>query len=266
MDVGAVGYLRNISNAIGVARAVMEHTAHTLLAGEGASDFAVMMGFQKNTLSTPHSEQMFEQWEQGNCQPNYFRNVLHQNSSCPPYKPLAPPPEPPVARQQGAYGPEEILAHSLQRTNADIDYNNHDTIAQIVIDQASNMACGTSTNGANHKVAGRIGDSPIAGAGAYCEQGVGGAGATGDGDTMSRFLPTFRAVQNMAAGMSPTEACEEPIRLIAKHYPTYQGALVCIDADGNPGAAAYGWTLVYSYVSDATSGNVTTVKVPPVTL
>lgn len=68
---------------------------------------------------------------------------------------------------------------------------NHDTIGMIVIDETGHIIAGTSTNGANHKIAGRVGDSPVPGAGAYADNEVGAAVATGDGDIMMRFLPRF---------------------------------------------------------------------------
>jgi len=64
----------------------------------------------------------------------------------------------------------------------------------VAIDVNGSIACGTSSNGAAFKIPGRVGDSPIVGAGAYCETGVGGATGTGDGDQMMRFLPSFAAV------------------------------------------------------------------------
>lgn len=64
----------------------------------------------------------------------------------------------------------------------------------VAIDGNGSIACGTSSNGATYKIPGRVGDSPVAGAGAYCETGIGGATATGDGDQMMRFLPSFAAV------------------------------------------------------------------------
>lgn len=73
----------------------------------------------------------------------------------------------------------------------------HDTIGMVAIDANGSIACGTSSNGASYKIPGRVGDSPVAGAGAYCETGIGGATATGDGDQMMRFLPSFAAVQYM---------------------------------------------------------------------
>ena len=67
--------------------------------------------------------------------------------------------------------------------------DNHDTIGIIALDLKGNIAAGTSTNGARNKIQGRIGDSPIPGAGAYADQEVGAAAGTGDGDIMMRFLP-----------------------------------------------------------------------------
>lgn len=66
----------------------------------------------------------------------------------------------------------------------------------LAIDSQGHTAAGTSTNGANHKIPGRIGDSPIAGAGAYADQDVGAAAGTGDGDIMMRFLPRYPTSHN----------------------------------------------------------------------
>lgn len=72
MDVGAVGGLRNVKDAISVARKIMEHTRHSLLGGELAADFAVQMGFKKETLQTEKSRGMWENWKSSNCQPNFW--------------------------------------------------------------------------------------------------------------------------------------------------------------------------------------------------
>lgn len=89
----------------------------------------------------------------------------------------------------------------------------------IVVDAAGNLACGTSTNGLAHKVAGRVGDTPLAGAGCYVDNDVGAAAGTGDGDVMLRFSPTAMSVEYMRQGASPREACERAIRNIARYYP-----------------------------------------------
>nr|XP_020516591.1 N(4)-(beta-N-acetylglucosaminyl)-L-asparaginase-like [Labrus bergylta] len=170
MEVGSVGDLRRIKNAIGVARAVMEHTEHTLLVGESASVFAENMGFTAEDLTTNKSMNIFSQWLKGNCQPNYRKNMFPDPStSCGPYKPRA------MLRQS------KRLQHANTRS--------HDTIGMIALDQNGHIAVGTSTNGLTHKVPGRVGDSPIVGAGGYADSSVGGAAATGDGDVMMRFLP-----------------------------------------------------------------------------
>ena len=108
----------------------------------------------------------------------------------------------------------------------------HDTIGMIALDKKGQIACGTSTNGITYKIPGRVGDSPFPGAGAYCETGVGGATATGDGDQMMRFLPSFAAVQYMKQGLSAKDACEKAVEPIRKNYPNTEGAVICLKADG----------------------------------
>jgi N4-(beta-N-acetylglucosaminyl)-L-asparaginase len=76
MDVGAVGGLRNIKDAISVARKVMEKTRHSLIGGELAADFATQMGFKKGTLQTQKSRDMWQKWKNNNCQPNFWEVIL----------------------------------------------------------------------------------------------------------------------------------------------------------------------------------------------
>ncbi|KAK5864476.1 hypothetical protein PBY51_015715 [Eleginops maclovinus] len=218
MEVGAVADLRRIKNAIGVARAVMEHTEHTLLVGESASAFAENMGFIAEDLTTNNSVNIFSQWLKGNCQPNYRKNVFPDPSkSCGPYKPSA------TVRQN---------------TRAQlVNTRSHDTIGMVVLDQRGHLAAGTSTNGLTHKVPGRVGDSPIVGAGAYADSSAGGAAATGDGDLMMRFLPSYLAVELMRAGADPSAACKTAISRIKRHYSDFFGAIICANTTGHYGAA-----------------------------
>lgn len=106
-----------------------------------------------------------------------------------------------------------------------------------MIGQNGQVVAATSTNGASHKVPGRVGDSPIAGAGAYADSSVGGAAATGDGDIMMRFLPSFLAVELMRSGATPTKACQTAIYRIKKFYPEVFGAMICANSTGGFGAA-----------------------------
>lgn len=72
MNIGAVAAMRNIKNAIGVARHVLENTQHTLLVGERATAFAIQMGFKNESLSTAHSNELWKQWKSNRCQPNFW--------------------------------------------------------------------------------------------------------------------------------------------------------------------------------------------------
>ncbi|XP_042664070.1 N(4)-(beta-N-acetylglucosaminyl)-L-asparaginase [Tyto alba] len=220
MEVGAVADLRHVKNAIGVARKVMEYTKHTLLVGESASLFAVRMGFPYEDLTTQKSLSMYSRWLNQSCQPNYWKNVVPDSSkSCGPYK----------RPQKVTYKEEQTIS---QRS-----VHNHDTIGMVVIGESGTTASGTSTNGAAHKIPGRVGDSPIAGAGSYADSTAGGAAATGDGDIMMRFLPSYQAVEYMRTGTDPTVACQKVISRIQKYAPKFFGAVICANTTGSYGAA-----------------------------
>lgn len=245
-DMGAVGYLRRHRKAITIARKVMFYTGHTLLVGEGAEEFADSMGVSVQSTTTANTEAVFQQWRDNNCQPNFYENIPEAKIRCGPY--------PIPSKQTPSLGKE---TPSLWKANKE----NHDTIGMITRDLEGNMACGTSTNGASHKVAGRIGDSPIPGAGCYVNTAVGGATATGDGDVMMRFLPSFYAVTLMEAGKSPKEACSTALGQITKIFPTFSGGLVCITKDGEHAGATNNMDFSYSLMQEGMSQ----VQVIPVT-
>ncbi|KAF4526387.1 hypothetical protein B566_EDAN012677 [Ephemera danica] len=194
MNVGAVGALRQVKSVMSVARKVLEHTSHSMLVGEAATDFAVKMGFTKENLN------------------------------------------------QAPLG--------------------HDTIGMIVIDFKNQIAAGTSTNGMRHKIPGRVGDSPIPGSGAYADNEVGAACATGDGDILMRFLPSFLAVEEMRRGATPTDAAKTAINRIARHYPTTMGAVVAVNKNGEYGAACTGMQKFSFSVSNVLLGRPTKITMP----
>lgn len=221
MEVGAVGDLRRVKNAIGVARAVMEHTMHTLLVGESASIFAENMGFCSEDLTTNNSLSAHLKWLVNNCQPNFWKDVTPDSRKvCGPYKPTK-------SSRQNKWSMLQQL------TNV----HNHDTVGMVVIHKSGQIAAGTSTNGLKHKVPGRVGDSPIVGAGAYADSAAGGAAATGDGDIILRFLPSYQAVEYMRMGDDPTLACQKAISRMKKYYDGYFGAVICANTTGSYGAA-----------------------------
>ncbi|CAI5487869.1 unnamed protein product [Closterium sp. Naga37s-1] len=300
MDVGAVAGLRRVKAAVRAAYLVLLHTYHSLLIGDAATDFALEMGLAgPEDLSTNRSLAMWRQWKAASCQPNYWRNVTPDAARyCGPYRPATAPgshaSEPSggaTAEPQGAEagagpggagpaaGPGDVRVGCdprlvgreqglLRRRNR---LASHDTISMVAIAQNGSMAAATSTNGLTFHIPGRVGDAPIAGAGAYVDSRVGGCGATGlvgdapiagagayvdsrvggcgatgDGDVMMRFLPCFLAVELMRMGSTPASAAEAAISRIRAKFPTFQGGLVAVNRFGEHGAAVNNWVLQYT--------------------
>jgi len=224
--MGAVASMRRIKDAARVARAVMEHTKHSMLAGDSATKFAVEMGFNMTNLSTNDSTASWVNWMGSKCQPNFRQNVIPDPSnSCGPYRPTK------VANATAGSNP--AASNRSEKWS-------HDTIGLIVIDTNGDISAGTSTNGASHKVPGRVGDGPIPGAGAYVDNEVGAAAGTGDGDVMMRFLPSYQAVESMRQGMDPSSAAADAMRRIGKYYPQFKGAVIASNKNGQHGASCHG--------------------------
>lgn len=133
----------------------------------------------------------------------------------------------------------------------------------VAIDREGRIAAGSSSNGASHKIPGRVGDASIAGGGAFAESGVGGCASTGDGDLHLRFLPCYQVVESMRLGGSPKRAAEDAIKRILRFYPSYVGAVVAINAAGHHAAAAAGWKFQYS-ARDSSMDATTTYDVTPI--
>ena len=131
----------------------------------------------------------------------------------------------------------------------------HDTIGAVALDTYGSMGVAMSTSGANMKVPGRVGDTPIVGSGFYVESGVGGAAATGLGEDIMRTCLAFRAVELMRGGMPPQQAAEEVI-LTAHNRIKQHGinpdniAIVCMNAEGKTGASCNHQGFFYSYASN----------------
>jgi len=222
--------LRSVKTAISVARAVMDYSRHTLLVGESAQQFAVEMGFTNGTLRTDYSDTQYANWRANNCQPNFRKNVLpNPSTSCGPYSALP----------RG----KTMMADNFQELSTP---QNHDTITMVVMDKNGRIASGGTTNGLSYKIHGRVGDTPIMGAGTFSDDTIGGCGATGDGDVMMRFLPCYRTVLNMASGMTPEEAAKDALYRIVEKQPTFSGAIIALNKKGEFGAAVYGYSS-FSY-------------------
>ncbi|CCE31877.1 probable glycosylasparaginase [Claviceps purpurea 20.1] len=267
LNVGAVGSLRRVKNAVAVARHVLEYTQHSLLVGDLATRFAIERGFVEEDLATGESVARCEEWKRGGCQPNARRGgggrgggamVPDPGRFCGPY------------RRAGADDETGVLWHGSDDGDGGSGggggsagvIRGHDTIALVALDAAGDMAAGTSTNGQAHKIPGRVGDAPIPGSGAYVDSLVGGCGATGDGDIMMRFLPCYQAVESMRQGLSPREAAEDAVRRMLARYPGVRAGLVVMNRRGEHAGAASNWAFSYSFRT-ASMNETGVVDVPP---
>ncbi len=164
---GAVGALEGIATPSLVAKAIMDYTDHIFLVGEGAKRFALSIGFKEQDLLTEKSRQDWLRWK-ARLNPN-----------------------------------DDWLDH-----DDDVKINwTHGTINLCAVDAAGDLGSVTTTSGLSWKIPGRIGDSPVVGAGQYCDNTVGAAGATGRGEAAIKSCGSFLVVELMRQGVEPGEAC-----------------------------------------------------------
>jgi N4-(beta-N-acetylglucosaminyl)-L-asparaginase len=165
---GAVGALENIKTPSAVARLVLKYTNHILLVGEGAKRFALSYGFKEENLLTDASREKWLRWRANRGAQDDWLDV--------------PDTEQMVERPTG-------------------------TINLNVVNANGDMSSVTTTSGLAWKIPGRVGDSPIVGAGQYTDNNVGAAGSTGRGESNIMVCGGFLTVEFMRQGMSPTDAC-----------------------------------------------------------
>jgi len=180
---GSVMCLEHVTHAISVARLVMEKTPHVVLVGDGALQFALEQGFKKENLLTPDSEKKWKEW-------------LKTSK----YEPQA--------------NIENHLYHSMPGGK-----DNHDTIGMIAQDASGNMSGACTTSGMAYKMHGRVGDSPIIGAGLYVDNEVGAATSTGVGEEVIRIVGSHLVVELMRQGLKPEAACKAAVERIISRNP-----------------------------------------------
>ena len=207
-NCGAVAAMENIDHPVSVARLVMEKTPHVLLAGAGATQFALANGFSKKDLLTPESEKAWKEW-------------LKKSE----YKPE-------INSENKPFSPTKLPGNEY----------NHDTIGILAIDKKRNISGACTTSGMAYKMHGRVGDSPIIGAGLYIDNEVGGATASGVGEEVIRNVGSFLVVELMRQGYSPEDACKEAVERIIKKKPklakTLQVGFLAINKKGEYGSYA----------------------------
>ncbi len=230
---GAVGAVKNIKNVSLLARAVMDHTGHVMLVGEGAEKFAAQMGFPKEDLLTERSRKIWLLWKQTMSHEDWWGPGL----SDPNWKPPVPVPPPPTSeswprvyeRMMDAAGQVGIPPEEREYAISRVLHREGGTIHCSVVNHKGEMSGMTSTSGLEWKIPGRLGDSPIIGAGCFTDQDVGSAGATGSGEENIRVAGAHTIVENMRRGMSPQEAGMNALRRVAALYNNDMQKLRFID-------------------------------------
>lgn len=227
---GSVGGVRNIKNVSLVSRAVMEHTGHVMLVGEGAERFAVAMGFPRENLLTERSRKIWLLWKETNSTHDWWGPGLAD-----------PHWTPPSTSPQAALWKERI--HRLEEHAARLGIEPEwrmvairrvlspptGTIHCSALNDKGEMSGVTTTSGLAFKLPGRCGDSPIIGAGCYTDQDVGSAGATGSGEENIKIAGAHTIIENMRHGMSPLEAGMDALKRIARNYNNDMNKLKFLD-------------------------------------
>jgi N4-(beta-N-acetylglucosaminyl)-L-asparaginase len=188
---GAVGAIEDIATPAAVAKAVLEYTDHIMLVGAGAKKFALEMGFKEQNLLTDQSRNDWHRW----------KSRLNPNDNWLDLPPN-PPPKPPAKQN------EDEEEHRYVHVFYDAQGVPHTfgTINMNAVTAGGDIASVTTTSGLSWKIDGRVGDSPIIGAGQYCDNEVGAAGSTGRGEANIKVCGAFLAVEFMRQGMSPEQS------------------------------------------------------------
>ncbi len=229
---GAVASLRNIKNPSKVAKVIMERTDHILLVGDGALKFARMHGFKEENLLTDEARKEWVKWKE---------NLSTQDDYLPP--------------------------HSMEDKNIGSKFHEvmqtYGTINCVAKDLKGNISGVTTTSGLSYKLSGRVGDSPIIGAGLYVDNDIGGAGSTGRGEANLSNCSSVMIVEFMRQGKSPEEACLMACKRIVDHTkmkrllnddgkPNFNVTFYAINKRGEYGSAAL-WSGAKFTVNDGST-------------
>jgi N4-(beta-N-acetylglucosaminyl)-L-asparaginase len=223
---GSVAAVRRIKNVARLAQTVMEKTNHVMMAGDGARRFAVAEGFEDMNLLTEHSRKIWLAWKASssmNWRPGidspewnqHVRAIFDQDEA------------------KIAYA-ERVIAHPPTGT-----------IPCMAVNEKGDISATTTTSGLAWKIPGRVGDSPIIGAGCCVDNEVGAAGSTGKGEENIKISGGHTIIEMMRRGKSPEEACLEALGRIARNYnndkrklATFHIFFYALNKDGVPGAAS----------------------------
>lgn len=223
-NCGAVSFMQRIKHPISVARKLMETTPHVMLSGDGATQFAMENGFtiEPATLS-PESEKAWKEW-------------LKKSE----YKPVVN-----IENRKPGSSMSQFAPYFFEDGSA-----NHDTMGTIAMDAKGDLSGAVTTSGMAYKIHGRVGDSPIIGAGLFVDNEVGAATSSGVGEEVIRICGTHTVIEQMRFGRTPEQACREAVRRIVKRDPAkakeFQVGFVAMSKTGVVGAYAVQKGFTYS--------------------
>ena len=186
-NCGAVAGLEQIKHPVSVARKVMEKTPHVLMVGAGAQQFALENGFTKEPAKlSPEAEDAWKKWLES----SEYKPVINIENK----------------KMNGPFAPAFFEDGSP----------NHDTMGLVALDQSGNLSGAVTTSGMAFKLHGRVGDSPVIGAGLFVDNEVGAATSSGVGEEVIRICGTHLVVEFMRQGYSPEKACKKAVERIVK--------------------------------------------------
>ncbi len=218
---GAVAAIENIRNPAQVALRVLRRTDHVLIVGAGALAFAKAHGFKEENLLTEQAREAWLRWKENlNADDDWLNDEQHLE--------------------------RDARAEMAEQLGIPWHYG---TIHCAAVNAAGDLGACTTTSGLSYKIPGRVGDSPIVGAGMFVDNEVGAAGATGRGEAVIQSCGAFQTVQHMAAGLEPQEACLRTLKWIADHTkrrslltsagrPNFNVTMYALRKDGAWGSAS----------------------------
>lgn len=223
---GSVAALEGVKTPSKVARLVMERTDHVILVGEGARRFATMHGFPEEELLTERARKIWLYWRENLSDEDDWEE--------PPLDELDPEVREAVERWPDLFRP---------RSRPD------GTIHLSAVAPSGDLGCCTTTSGLFFKIPGRVGDSPIIGAGLYCDNDVGSAGGTGRGEAAILACASHTVVEHMRSGLAPKDAClatlervahltRDPLLKLPDGRPAFNLRLYAVSKSGDYGSAA----------------------------
>ena len=226
---GAVACLEGIKTPSRVAVDVMRYTDHVLLVGKGAQRFAASMGHTVEDLLTDATRRRWIEWRARMSDTDDYLTPEESGQKAPPFE------------DEADYGMGILDSHDGVRPQGTINCN--------VVNQDGDLSGVTTTSGLAWKIPGRVGDSPIVGAGLYVDNDVGACGSTGRGEAVIKTCGSHSVIELMRSGMSPTDACLEALRRVvtfttearlrdAGERPNFNVNYYAVNKSGEYGGAA----------------------------